>query len=180
MCLISSMALKVFSCAQSIYLPTGSNRFEWSVMGEILLNVESFWERLCVYLVDAFISNLSCVQEEMFTNRVEVKVKIPEELKPWLVDDWDLITRQKQVNNHIHRTKVYVLLEDTVVLEKSHTHDNSIYYIISYIIILCLKGSVVLMCYPLLYVWPIMERSNGQIQVFFFGFCPKKIGPIKL
>uniref|UniRef100_A0A7N8WUG5 Mortality factor 4-like protein 1 n=1 Tax=Mastacembelus armatus TaxID=205130 RepID=A0A7N8WUG5_9TELE len=72
--------------------------------------------------------------EEMFTNRVEVKVKIPEELKPWLVDDWDLITRQKQLFHLPAKKNVETVLEDYANYKKSKGNSDNKEYAVNEVV----------------------------------------------
>uniref|UniRef100_A0A2K5RVY7 Mortality factor 4-like protein 1 n=1 Tax=Cebus imitator TaxID=2715852 RepID=A0A2K5RVY7_CEBIM len=70
--------------------------------------------------------------EETFMNRVEVKVKIPEELKLWLVDDWDLITRQKQL--FYLPAKKDSILEDYANYKKSLGNTDNKEYVVNEVV----------------------------------------------
>ncbi len=57
--------------------------------------------------------------EEQFYTRVEVRITMPDELKPYLVDDWDYLTRQRKLVVLPARITVHQLIQDYIKYKKS-------------------------------------------------------------
>ena len=60
-----------------------------------------------MYVIDG--QKVFVAQRETSPQLPEVKIVLPEELKKWLVDDWDFVTRQKQVNWESNVIVYYIL-----------------------------------------------------------------------
>ncbi|KAL9972350.1 hypothetical protein ACROYT_G018635 [Oculina patagonica] len=52
--------------------------------------------------------------DENFASRVDVKLTIPDDLKQWLIDDWDLVTRQKQLVPIPRKKSVKEILDEYI------------------------------------------------------------------
>lgn len=62
--------------------------------------------------------------EENFVSRVDVKIAIPDDLKQWLIDDWDLITRQKQLVPIPRKTNITEILDEYMKSRAANPDDG--------------------------------------------------------
>lgn len=62
--------------------------------------------------------------EENFVSRVDVKIAIPDDLKQWLIDDWDLITRQKQLVPIPRKKNITEILDEYIKSRAANPDDG--------------------------------------------------------
>lgn len=62
--------------------------------------------------------------DENYISRVDVKITIPDDLKQWLIDDWDQVTRQKQLVPIPRKKNIKEILDEYIKSRSTHSDDG--------------------------------------------------------